>query len=145
MKLILCAVLGIILGTAFAIGRSTIDHKQHKQVNSSKDDKAFEIVVLESPFIIPLVKQGRVWSYVILSITLEMRENSEQVAQNLSRIRNTILNVLMDPENISKFEYDFHGVVKDRKLQQDIDYALKKLIGDSFSSSIIADINRNDL
>ena len=145
MRLILCAILGIILGAALAIGDSANDHKEYNQTDRSKDDKSFEIVPLESPFIIPLVKQGRVWSYVILSIALELRKNPELVAQNLSRIRNTILTVLMDTDNISRFEYDFHGVVKDRELQKDINYSLRKLIGDSFSSAIIEDINRNDL
>jgi len=109
-------------------------------------DGNFEYVKLNNQFVVPVVRDGRVASLVVLSITLETTVGMrEEVYAKEPRIRDTLLAVLFDHSNSGGFDGVFTESFTLRTLRLAMREAARSLMGDDIKDVLVMDIVRQDV
>lgn len=106
----------------------------------------FEYVKLNNQFVVPVVRDGRVASLVVLSITLEVTNGlREEVYAKEPRIRDTLLAVLFDHSNSGGFDGVFTESFTLKTLRLAMREATRSLMGDDIKDVLVMDIVRQDV
>lgn len=109
-------------------------------------DGNYEYVKLNNQFVVPVVRDGRVASLVVLSITLEVTTGlREEVYAKEPRIRDTLLAVLFDHSNSGGFDGVFTESFTLRTLRLAMREATRSLMGDDIKDVLVMDIVRQDV
>lgn len=105
-----------------------------------------EFIKLNNQFIVPVLRDGRISSMVVLSLSIETPVNQgELVYAQEPRLRDTFLQVLFDYANSGGFDGEFTNSNNMDLLRGELLSAGKKMLGDNIISLLITDIGRQDL
>ncbi|MDN5788065.1 flagellar basal body-associated FliL family protein [Pseudorhodobacter sp.] len=104
-----------------------------------------EFVKLNNQFVVPVLKEGRVSSMVILSLSLEVTlASTEAVYDREPKLRDAMLQVLFDHANAGGFEGVFTGGENLITLREALLEVAKKTLGELVKDVLISDISRQD-
>lgn len=96
-----------------------------------------------SQFFIPLMKGGQVSGTMILSLTIEMPENSQEyISEQEHRLRDALLRALMIHANTGGFEGNYTTESKMTRLRNTLLHSARQTSGDDITDILIQDIIR---
>ena len=99
----------------------------------------------DNQFVVPVVREGRVRSLVVLSITLELSVGaSQEFFDREPRLRDAFLQVLFDHANAGGFDAAFTDVDRMLALRQGLREAAQLHLGRSVRDVLIVDIVRQE-
>lgn len=102
-------------------------------------------VRLNNQFIVPVIENGRISATVVLSLSLEVPEGTaETVYAREPRLRDAFLRVLFDHANAGGFRGVFTDGANLLILRRALTEAARKVLGDTVSDVLIADLVRQD-
>jgi hypothetical protein len=108
-------------------------------------DGAPDYVKMNNQFVVPVVKEGRVASMVVLSLSLEVEAgNTEAVYQREPKLRDVFLQVLFDHANMGGFSGSFTDGSNLIVLRTSLKEAAAMILGTMVSDVLITDIARQD-
>lgn len=108
-------------------------------------DQTLEYVKLNNQFVVPVVRNERVTSLVVLSITLEVTQGTrEQIYQREPKLRDAFLRVLFDHANNGGFDGTFTSGNNMTVLRDGLLEVAKVILGPLVSDVLIVDIVRQD-
>ena len=104
-----------------------------------------EYVKLNNQFIVPIVKEGKVTSMVIMSISLEAPHGaSEEVYAVEPKLRDGMLSVLFDHANSGGFSGSFTDASNLVALRRALSEVAQGVLGPKVTDVLITDIMRQD-
>ncbi len=105
-----------------------------------------EFVKLNNQFIVPVLRDGKINSLVVLSLSVETPAGqSEFIYTQEPRLRDAFLQVLFDYANSGGFDGEFTNGNNMNTLRDELLMSGKKLLGDDIISLLITDIGRQDM
>lgn len=105
----------------------------------------YEYVRLNNQFVIPVVRDGRVQSLVVLSITLEASQGSRaDIYAREPRVRDALLSVLFEHSNAGGFDGVFTENLTLRALRRSLRDAARTVMGEVVNDVLVMDIVRQD-
>ncbi len=158
---ILLALIGLGAGVAaglvlrpapdqsLAAHGSSSEDSQHSEGDAHKasepQEGAPEYVKMNNQFVVPVVKDGRVASMIVLSLSLEVAAgNTEAVYQREPKLRDAFLRVLFDHANVGGFSGSFTDGANLLVLRTNLKEAAALVLGPVVSDVLITDIARQD-
>jgi flagellar protein FliL len=115
------------------------------EIQASTVETLNDYIKLNNQFIIPIVKEEKVASLVVMSISLEVAPGqSELVYQREPKIRDALLRVMFDHANIGGFDGEFTENGTLNNLRIGLLEASKAVAGDSVIDVLIVDLARQD-
>lgn len=158
MKIILIPVLLAAIGTSAGVGagyflkeaeqtdaEACLPATEKVEAKLPEEDTAFEYLKLNNQFVVPIVKDDRVQSLVVMTISLEVVEgNREQLFKREPKLRDAVLQVLFDHANIGGFSGQFTDAPQMSALRKRLLDATRTVSGDIVNDVLIADILRRD-
>ncbi len=100
---------------------------------------------MNNQFVVPVVKDGRVASMIVLSLSLEVAAgNTEAVYQREPKLRDAFLRVLFDHANVGGFSGSFTDGANLLVLRTNLKEAAALVLGPVVSDVLITDIARQD-
>lgn len=132
-----------IEGAAKADGQAT--EPPATEGDNEAEGQGPEFVKLTNQFIIPLIKEGRVTSMVILSLSLQVEPGmTETVYAREPKLRDAFLQVLFDHANAGGFRGSFTDGSNLIYLRRALQERAKALAGPIITDVLISDIARQD-
>jgi len=123
-----------------------IQEKAEEEENSEEVDKDTEFVRLNNQFVVPVVKDARVASLVVLSLSLETEPGmSEEIYSLEPKLRDVFLQVLFDHANIGGFAGSFTHSSNMEVLRRSLREVAQAELGKRVSNVLIIDIARQDV
>ena len=166
---LLLAVVGLAAGTGAGIilapdktapeetaGKNAAEdsHGGEKTSEKNGDDHAkdgeaksepIDYVKLNNQFVVPLVSDGRVVSLVVLSLSLEIEDGTEEtIYEREPKLRDAFLRVLFDHANAGGFSGEFTQPSQMLVLRESLLEIAKRTMGDIVVDVLIADLVRQD-
>ncbi|WP_128514874.1 flagellar basal body-associated FliL family protein [Tabrizicola thermarum] len=128
---------------------SSSEDSQHSEGDAHKasepQEGAPEYVKMNNQFVVPVVKDGRVASMIVLSLSLEVAAgNTEAVYQREPKLRDAFLRVLFDHANVGGFSGSFTDGANLLVLRTNLKEAAALVLGPVVSDVLITDIARQD-
>ncbi|WP_424966438.1 MULTISPECIES: flagellar basal body-associated FliL family protein [unclassified Dinoroseobacter] len=106
----------------------------------------YEYVKLNNQFVVPVVRDGRVASLVVMSITLEVTNGVRaDIYAREPRIRDALLAVLFDHSNSGGFDGVFTESFTLKTLRVALREAARSMIGEDIKDVLVMDIVRQDV
>ncbi|MBK0325738.1 flagellar basal body-associated FliL family protein [Rhodobacteraceae bacterium F11138] len=106
---------------------------------------ATEFVKLNNQFVVPIIKNERVASLVVASMSVEVQSGTtDRVFEREPKLRDSFLRVLFDHSNMGGFDGDFIQSDMLDVLRRSLKEAARKEIGDDMVDVLITDIARQD-
>lgn len=125
---------------------SHADDSGHADDGHATDTGNTEFTKLNNQFVVPVLRDGRVKSMVVLSLSLETPIGKREVIYAKEpRIRDMFLQVLFDHANIGGFDGAFTSGDKMSVLRRELRNAGKQLLGEDIVDILVTDIARQDL
>ncbi len=113
---------------------------------SHADAGTAEFIKLNNQFVIPVLKDGRVKSMVVMSLSLEAAAGSrEQVYAQEPKIRDAFLQVMFDYANAGGFDGNFTSGSNMEVLRNELRLAAHKLLSHVVTDVLVTDLARQDL
>lgn len=111
-----------------------------------EEDPLREYVKLNNQFIVPVVKDGKVDSLVVLSLNIEVTAGTrEQVFNREPKIRDALLSTLFDHANMGGFDGAFTQSSVMNSLRRALVRSAQSVIGDAAKDVLVIDIVRQDI
>lgn len=108
-------------------------------------DAARDYVKLSNQFVVPVVKDGKVESLVVMSLSLEVESGqTETVYQREPKLRDAFLRVMFDHANFGGFSGSFTNNSSMTRLRTALREVAQKTLGTIVSDVLIMDIIRQD-
>ena len=108
-------------------------------------DQTHDYVKLNNQFVVPVVKDGRVGSLVVMSLSLEIPSGgSEAIYDREPKLRDAFLQVMFDHANTGGFEGAFTNSTKMTVLRTALREIAQKTLGPGISDVLIVDVMRQD-
>lgn len=127
-------------------GEETIDTEQPVLSNGPLQTEGKEYARLNNQFVVPVVRDGRVTSLVVLSLSLEVEQGKqEHVFAHEPRLRDLFLQVLFDHANMGGFDGSFTAASSMRILRDGLRDAAVRSIGGGITDVLIIEIVRQDI
>lgn len=105
-----------------------------------------EFVKLNNQFIVPVLRDGKISSLVVLSLSVETPAGqSEFIYGQEPRLRDAFLQVLFDYANSGGFDGEFTNGSNMTILRDELLRSGKKMLGEDIISLLITDIGRQDM
>ncbi len=105
-----------------------------------------EYVKLSNQFVVPVVKNERVSSLVVLSLSVEVKAGTSQdMFSHEPKLRDLFLQALFDHANIGGFEGEFTGASRMDLLRQSLREVAKREFPDMVYDILISDFVRQDM
>ncbi|NHB76672.1 flagellar basal body-associated FliL family protein [Rhodobacter calidifons] len=118
----------------------------HSANSEGQVEGAAEYVKMNNQFVVPVVKNGRVASMVVLSLSLEVAPgNTEAVYQREPKLRDAFLQVLFDHANVGGFSGSFTDGSNLVVLRNTLKEAAVLVLGGVVTNILITDIARQDV
>jgi flagellar FliL protein len=125
-------------------GHGDPDAAEHA-ADGAAEEGGPEYVKMNNQFVVPVVKDGRVASMVVLSLSLEVEAgNTEAVYQREPKLRDAFLQVLFDHANIGGFAGSFTDGSNLVVLRTGLKESAALVLGTIVSDVLITDIARQD-
>jgi len=146
-KLIPLILIGVGIGAG--IGAGLFLRPAASPLDAVAEDTApkglQDYVKLNNQFVVPVLKEGRVISMVILSLNLEVTAGTtEQVYAREPRLRDAFLQVMFDHANAGGFNGSFTDGTNLILLRQALREVAVSTLGDIVADVLIVDIVRQD-
>ena len=110
-----------------------------------KEPKETEFHKINNQFVVPVIKDGRVASQVVLSLSLETEIGlSDRLFALEPKLRGSILQVLFDHANMGGFKGIFTDSGTLELLRKSLTETARNVIGDGVVSVVITDLARQD-
>ncbi|MDF1871731.1 flagellar basal body-associated FliL family protein [Vannielia sp.] len=111
----------------------------------TEGDPTKEFVKLNNQFIVPVVREGKVVSMVVLSLSIEIDIGGRELVYGREpKLRDVFLQVLFDHANSGGFSGNFTDGTKMRRLSEALREVARKVLGETASDVLIVDIVRQD-
>lgn len=122
------------------------DHAEAPKDHDEETPLDREYVKMSNQFVVPIVKDGRVASLVVMSLSIEVPAGGkDDVLVREPKLRDSFLRVLFDHANIGGFEGDFTDANTLAVLRTALREIAQKDMGvDMVSDVLILDIARQD-
>jgi flagellar FliL protein len=105
-----------------------------------------DFVRMNNQFVVPVVREGRVESLVVMSLSLELKPGtSEAFYQREPKLRDAFLQVLFDHANSGGFSGVFTDSSKLAALRSALHEIAVKSVGPSILDVLVTDIVRQDI
>jgi len=133
-----------------AVGAAEEKHEMSEEAETSEkaeeeQDNGADYVTLNNQFIVPVVRDERVESLVVLSLAVELDAgNEEEVYKREPKLRDALLQVMFDHANIGGFRGKFTDGNKMDVLRLSLTEAAQSVIGSTVQSIVITSIARQD-
>ncbi len=152
MKLLI-PIFGLLLGIGAGVGAGLLfaapeDEVATDAVESNPDETAAPIalVSLDSQFVVPIVEGNAVTSMVILSLGLEVSEETADVIYTReAKLRDVFLTTLFRHANIGGFSGDFTSLRNLDLLRSSLLSAAREEIGLDVQGVLIMSLARQDV
>ncbi|TCM87062.1 flagellar basal body-associated FliL family protein [Rhodovulum steppense] len=116
-----------------------------KPAADGKADAERDFIKLNNQFVIPVVRNGRVASLVVMSLSIEVTTGStELVFKNEPKLRDAFLQVMFDHANAGGFDGAFTETGTMTMLRRALLEAADQVIGARARDILITDIVRQD-
>lgn len=104
-----------------------------------------EFVTLDNQFIVPILREGRVTSLVVMSLGLEVGEGSRKlVFAREPRLRDSFLQVMFDHANAGGFDGPFTEGSRLTLLRRTLVEAARPILGPVVRDVLITEVARQD-
>nr|WP_275982060.1 flagellar basal body-associated FliL family protein [Frigidibacter sp. ROC022] len=104
-----------------------------------------DYVKLNNQFIVPVLKEGRIESLVVLTLSLEVvKGGQEQIYAREPKLRDAFLRVLIDHANSGGFDGTFTSNGNMTHLREALNNAAQMVVKDVVTEVLIVDIVRQD-
>jgi flagellar protein FliL len=149
----LLPILLALLGLGAGIGAGYVlkpapameEHAEEMPLESEEPEIPPEFVKLSNQFVIPILKDGRIASMVIMSINLEVTAGSTEAVYTLEpKLRDAFLQVLFDHANSGGFQGSFTDGANMLNLRTALREVATNVLGDMIKDILIVDIGRQD-
>lgn len=111
---------------------------------SPKPTKA-DFVKLENQFVVPVIRQQKVASMVVLSLSIEAGSGQrEAILLSEPKLRDLFLQVLFEHANMGGFDGAFTRSQSMKALRSTLRDAARRVLGSSVRDVLITNINRQD-
>lgn len=122
------------------------EHTDSYESAEKKSPEAAEYVKLNNQFVVPIVKDGRVHSLVVMALSVEVPEGQKDaVYQREPKLRDSFLQVLFDHANMGGFDGAFTEANNLAILRNALKEMGRKVLGRELVSDIlITEIARQD-
>ena len=109
------------------------------------DLSAPEIVSLRDMFVVPVLRDGRVWSHVVLTLGVETHVQSrEEVLLNEPLLRDGLNEALFLHASLGGFDGDFTAAISMNRLRTRLNDVVTTLLGDSAARVLIISLARQN-
>lgn len=116
------------------------------QAAQPEEDLTRDYVKMNNQFVIPVVKDGKVDSLVVMSLNIEVAAGTrEQVYTREPKIRDALLSALFDHANFGGFDGAFTQNEAMATLRRSLKRAAIDVLGDVVHDVLVIDIVRQDL
>ena len=149
----LCFLLALVilsLSVGTYLGLSLVEPSLETSISVEKDDtlkqpKESEIVKLNNQFVVPVLRNGKVSSLVIISLSVETAEGArEEIFLLEPKLRDVLLSTLFDHANSGYFSTDFTERMKLDALRISLREAAATILKNPVHSVLITDLVRQD-
>ncbi len=114
--------------------------------SKAEEDPLREYVKLNNQFIVPVVKDGKVDSLVVMSLNIEVTAGTrEQVFNREPKVRDALLSTLFDHANLGGFDGAFTQSSVMNSLRRALLRSAQSVIGDAAKDVLVIDIVRQDI
>lgn len=122
-----------------------IDGQDHEVAQDYTKGKAADYAKLNNQFIVPVVREGRVSSLVVLALSIEVSQGGKEAVYLAEpKLRDSFLQAMFDHANIGGFDGNFTSGESLRPLRIDLVMRAKRILPDIVSDVLIIDITRQD-
>ncbi|WP_270725510.1 flagellar basal body-associated protein FliL [Shimia sp. Alg240-R146] len=109
-------------------------------------NESLDYMKLSDQFIVPVVKDGKMRSLVLVSLALETQPGvQEKIINNEPRLRGALLQVMFDYANVGGFDGAFTNSSRLMKLRRNFFEVAQSIFGDDITDVIVVEITRQDL
>ncbi|MEL7116081.1 MAG: flagellar basal body-associated FliL family protein [Pseudomonadota bacterium] len=113
--------------------------------SAPSDASAFDYVRLNNQFVVPIVRDARVVSLVVLSLSLQVESGQTEVIYQIEpKLRDSLLQVMFNHANAGGFDGPFTETARMRILRQGLIEVSQREVGNIISDVLITDIVRQD-
>lgn len=124
----------------------TKEKEDAKEEEEETPDQPVQFIAMKNQFVVPVVRDDRVVSLVVMSISLEVREGtSEVIFLREPKLRDSFLKVLFDHAAIGGFDGPFTESERLSVLRVALLEAAQNDIGKDVSDILITDIVRQEM
>jgi hypothetical protein len=116
-----------------------------KDAEGGGQDAQVDYVKLNNQFVVPVVKDGRVASLVVMSLSVEVALGGrDDVFTREPKLRDVFLQVLFEHANAGGFDGNFTSGLNMAALRSGLLASAQKVLGSGVSDVLIQDIARQD-
>jgi len=147
---LLLALVGIGAGIGAGLALRPVAEQPHDEAKPAEaaevtPDMLPDYVKLNNQFIVPVLEEGRVASMVILSLSVEVKQDTtEQVYAREPKLRDVFLQVMFDHANAGGFRGSFTDGANLLVLRRALREAAQTTLGAIVTDVLIVDIVRQD-
>jgi hypothetical protein len=106
-------------------------------------DGPVEAVPLREPFVVPVLRDGRIWSHVVLSLGVESRGiTREAILAQEPRLRDGLNRTLWTYGSLGGFDGDFTALDAMGRLQERLDGVVSMLLDDPSARVLLIGMTR---
>ena len=118
---------------------------ERKEDEGKFEDPTRDYVKLNNQFVVPIVKEGRVKSLVVMSLSVEVLPDSrEDIFTREPKLRDIFLQVLFDHANAGGFDGNFTSSLNMGALRSGLLDVARSNLGGRVTNILISDIMRQD-
>lgn len=129
-------------GEADSHGEAEEDDGHGEEPDPNSPD---EYVRLNNQFVVPLIRHGSVRSLVVLTLTIEVENGSNELVYDREpRLRDALLRVMFSHANVGGFDGSFTSVDSMNPLREGLREAARQVLGAVAHDVLIMDIVRQD-
>lgn len=138
--------LGVLLRPPAESHDSVETPDAQSKTEEAEDSSAHEFVKLNNQFVVPIIKNDRVSSMVLVSLSLEVKSGyKETVYAQEPKLRDALLQTMFDHANIGGFDGAFTQSGNLDLLKKSLFETARITLGDSLAEVLIIDIARQKI
>lgn len=147
MRRSLIAIAGL-LGLGLGGGGGTYWYLGHAQAEPGQEvppPVVISFVDLGPRFVVPMIRESRVRSMVVLDLRLEVRSDTEEQAiRQQPRLRDSLINALFVLAGEGAFDADLYDPVVQADIRAALNDAARGVLGDGLNGVLITELVRQD-
>lgn len=126
-------------------GMEKAEAAEPEMAEPAEDAKETEFTRINNQFVVPIIKDDRVMSQIVVSLSLETELGlTERIYVLEPKLRDTFLRVLFDHANMGGFRGVFTSNNQLDMLRRSLTEAARQVMGEGLVAVLIVDIARQD-